>query len=85
MRDERLVTIAEFGTIAEACIVKGVLEQAGIRVLVPEEHMVRLRGGLFPGNIFPVGTIQVFESDRSRAIAELRRHEIRLVKPTPAE
>jgi hypothetical protein len=52
-----------------------VLEQAGIRALVPEENLVRLRDGV-------TGRLQVvLESDRSRAIAELRRRQIRLVEP----
>jgi hypothetical protein len=79
--DERLVTIAVFDTVWEASIARGALEAAGIRALVPEESSGRLSR---TGGIFPTGTLQVLESDRNRAIAELRRRQIRLVEP-PAE
>jgi hypothetical protein len=75
--DEALVTIAIFDTGFEAGLARGALEGAGIRALVPEEH--RIRGG---GHAFPA-RLQVLESDRDRAIAELRRLQIRLVSPPP--
>ena len=75
--DEILVTVAEFDTVWEASLARGVLEAAGIRALVPEEKLVR--GGR--GSIFPAGSLQVFEADRDRAIVELRRSQIRLVPP----
>jgi len=79
--DEPLVTIAVFETIAEASIARGALESAGIRALVPEETLVRL--GRFPGTrLIPPGSLQVLESDKDRAIAELRRRRIRLVDRT---
>jgi hypothetical protein len=74
--DERLVTIAVFDTGFEAGLARGRLEGIGIRALVPEEHR-RLGGSpyMFPAHL------QVLESDRDRAITELRRMQIRLVEP----
>jgi hypothetical protein len=74
--DEALITIAVFYTIWEACLARGALSNAGIRALVPEEGLMRARGG-----IFPHGSLQVVEGDRDRAIAELRRLRIHLVRP----
>jgi hypothetical protein len=81
MRDEeRLVTIAVFGTRFEAGLARGALENVGIRALVPEEQMLRLGGGqAFPAHL------KVQESDRNRAIAELRRVQIRLVEPPSSD
>ena len=77
MRDnEALVTIAEFKTVWEASMARGVLEAAGIRALVPEETLVRSRP-----TTYPAGRLQVLESDRERALTELHRHQIRLVHP----
>ena len=69
-RDEALVTIASFPTSFEASLAKSALEWAGILTFVPDEgrgSFSRNRGGL------PTETLQVFESDRARAVAELRR------------
>ena len=77
-RDESLVSIGSFATSFEASLAKGALEAAGIRAFVPEEDLgtfSRNRGGA------PVGALQVFESDRDRATAELRRLEMRVVNP----
>jgi hypothetical protein len=74
--DERLVTIAVFDTRFEAGLARGALEGAGIRSLVPEEHQLRA-GQAFPAHL------QVLESDRDRAIAELRRLQLRIV-PAPS-
>jgi hypothetical protein len=74
--DERLVTVAVFGTGFEAGLARGRLEAAGIRALVPEEHRALVGG---PPHVFPAH-LQVLESDRNRAIAELRRMRIRLVE-----
>ena len=71
--DERLVTIALFDTAWEVSIARGALEGAGIRALVPEEHLVR-------SGRFPAGSLQVLESDRDRALTELHRNQIRLVQ-----
>jgi hypothetical protein len=70
--DEKLVTVRVFDTRFEAGLARGALENAGIRALVPEEHMLRA-GHAFPAHL------QVLESDRDYAIAELRRLQIRLV------
>jgi hypothetical protein len=74
MDDERLVTLAEFDTRFEAGLARGALEAIGIRVFVPEEHMFRA------SHANPA-RLQVFEYDRERAMTELRRLQIRLVKP----
>ena len=79
-RDEALVTIALFDSVFEAGVARGALEAIGIRALVPEERMVRSRGSLMP-----TASLQVFESDRDRATAELRRMQMRLVHPPPAD
>jgi len=75
-RNEALVTIASFSTSIEASLAKGALEAAGISAFVPDEALgafSRNRGGV------PVGVLQVFESDRDRAIAELRRMDLKIV------
>lgn len=77
MRDDRkLFTIAVFDTVWEAALARGALDAGGIRALVPEESMFRTRDGIFPS-----GSLQVLDTDRDRAIAELRRRQIRLVEP----
>jgi hypothetical protein len=78
-KDEPLLTIASFATDFEASLAKGSLEAAGIAAFVPGETrgtFSRNRGGV------PVGVLQVFESDRDRAVAELRRMELKIAKPT---
>ena len=80
--DEPLVTIAFYPTSFEASLAKGALEAAGITAFVPSETLgtfARNQGGLSHG------VLQVFESDRDRAVAELRRMELRVVKPTDEE
>jgi hypothetical protein len=79
--DEKLVTIAVFDTGFEAGLARGRLEGIGIRALVPEEHLFRSGG---PAHGLPAH-LQVLESDRNRAIAELRRIQIRLVEPPSNE
>ena len=77
--DEPLVTIASFATDLEASLAKGALEAAGIEAFVPGETLgtfSRNRGGV------PVGVLQVRESDRERAVAELRRIELKGAKRT---
>lgn len=76
--DEALVTIAVFDSVFEASIARGALEAVGIRALVPEENLVRLSRS----TIFHSGSLQVLESDQTRAVAELRRCQIRLVEPS---
>jgi hypothetical protein len=78
-RDEALVTIATFETELEASFARGALEAIGISALVPGEW-----GGGFSG-LYSGGArhaeLQVFESDRDRALVELRRLQIRIVPP----
>lgn len=76
--DEPLVTIASFSTSFEAGLAKGALESIGIPAFVPGESLgtfSRNRGGIADGSL------QVFESDRANAIAELRRLDLKIVKP----
>ena len=75
-RDEPLVTIRSFASSFEAGLAKGALESIGIEAFVPDDALgsfSRNRGGL------PSGALQVFESDRDRAVAELRRLDLRIV------
>lgn len=74
--DEAIVTIANFESLFEASLARGALEAIGIAALVPEETAVRGRG-----HLFPAARLQVFESDRVRAVTELRRMQMRLVEP----
>ena len=78
-RNEALVTIATFETELESSFARGALEAIGISALVPGEW-----GGSFTGmyrGIPHQSAVQVFESDRERAISELRRLRIRIVPP----
>jgi len=78
-RNEALVTIASFETSVEASLARGALESIGIAALVPGEALgtfSRNRGGL------SLTSLQVFESDRDRALTELRRMQIRIVEPS---
>ena len=78
-RDEALVTIARFNTEFEASLARGALEGIGIPALVPSEAKGAF-AGLYSGGV-RYAELQVFESDRDRAIVELRRMQIRIVKP----
>jgi len=73
-QDEALVTIAVFDTTFDASLARGALEAVGIRALVPEETLVGSR------TVAMGSRLQVFESDRSRALLELRRMQIRIVR-----
>lgn len=77
-RNEALVTIARFQTAFDASIARGALEASGIEAFVPGEDL-----GTFTINRawVPLTELQVFESDRERAVVELRRREIRIVEP----
>jgi len=78
-RDEALITIATFETEIEASFARGALEAIGISALVPGEwsgSFTGLYGGSRRG-----ADLQVFESDRDRALVELRRLQIRIVPP----
>lgn len=80
--DDKLVTIARFTTSFDASIARGALESIGIRAYVPGETLGSFsthRGGL-------LGTeLQVFESDRERALVELNRMQIREVPPPESD
>ena len=73
-RDEPLVTIARFETSIEAVIACGALEAIGIRALVPEEGMFRR------GVVVSPASLQVLASDEQRALIELGRMQIRMVR-----
>jgi hypothetical protein len=73
-QDEALVTIAVFDTTFDASLARGALEAIGIRALVPEETLVGSRSGITLRS-----RLQVFESDRDRALVELRRMQMRVV------
>ena len=77
--DEPLVTIATFDTELEASFARGALESVGIRALVPGESSGSF-SGLYGGRAAQA-ELQVFESDRDRALAELRRIQIRIIPP----
>jgi len=77
--DDALVTIATFETELEASFARGALEAIGISALVPGEW-----SGSFTGmsrGLPHQAELQVFESDRDRALVELRRLQIRIVPP----
>ena len=78
--DDALVTIATFETEFEASFARGALEASGIRALVPGEWSGSLTGP-YRGRPHQA-ELQVFESDRDRAIVELRRLQIRIVPPS---
>lgn len=78
-KDEPLVTIATFETEIEASFARGALDSIGIRALVPGEAAGSF-SGMYGGMTHPA-ELKVFESDRDRALAELRRLQIRIVPP----
>jgi hypothetical protein len=78
-RDEPIVTVATFETEIEAALARGALEAIGIRAMVPGDlsgTYGRGRASQFYGT-----ELKVFESDRDRAMVELRRMQIRIVDP----
>jgi hypothetical protein len=78
-QDEALITIAVFETELEASFARGALEAIGISALVPREW-----SGSFTGMYRGLphrAELQVFESDRDRALVELGRLQIRIVPP----
>lgn len=78
-RDEALVTIATFETELEASFARGALEAIGIPALVPGESSGSF-SGLYGGGSARA-ELRVFDSDRDRALIELRRLQIRIVPP----
>ena len=81
MISEPLVTIAYFESAIEAALARGALEAIGIRASVPEE----LFGPFSTVSGSHRAALQVFESDRGRAVAALGRLQIRLVEPPDTE
>ena len=77
-RDEPIVTIATFETDFEASLARGALEAIGIRALVPNEWSGSIRNLYRGGGASTV--LQVFESDRERALVELRRMQMRIAR-----
>ena len=76
---DALITVATFATALEARFARGALEAIGISA-----HVSGDSGGSFTGmsRVLPHrAELQVFESDRDRAILELRRLRIRIVPP----
>jgi hypothetical protein len=81
-RDEPLVTVAWFATSFEASLARGALEAAGIPAMVPDESLGTFSRRRGPGDSAGPGStvLQVFASDRHRAVAELRRLAMHDVK-----
>ena len=79
-QDEALITIAVFETELEATFARGALEAIGISALVPGEWSGSFTG-MYRGLPHHQAELQVFESDRDRALVELRRLKIRIVPP----
>lgn len=75
-RDEPIVTVATFETEFEASLARGALEAIGIRAMVPSEWSGGF-AGLYSGSARAT-KLQVFASDRDRALVELRRMQIRI-------
>ena len=73
---DRLVAAATFATEFEASLARGALEAIGIDAWVPAEDC----GSFTHRGAPPVITLQVFESDLERAVVELRRLQMRVVK-----
>jgi hypothetical protein len=78
MHDEALVTIAVFDTVFEASLARGALEGIGIPASVPEEVFGPFSGVGGSGRT----ALQVFESDRDRAVTDLRRMQMRIIEPS---
>ena len=75
-RNDPIVTIATFETEFEASLARGALEAIGIQAMVPGEVF-----GTYGRHArrFHSVELKVFETDRERALVELRRLQIRLV------
>jgi hypothetical protein len=79
--DEALVTIATFTTSFEASLARGALEAAGIAAVVPGEESGTFSTYSRNHGDPTVSVLQVLESDRDRAIAELGRMQMRIADP----
>ena len=77
--EESLVTIATFETELEASFARGALHAIGIPAQVPGDWSGSLSGPFRGGS--HLAELQVFESDRARAIVELRRLHIHIAPP----
>jgi hypothetical protein len=77
-RDEPRVTIATFETEVEASLARGALEAIGISAMVPGEDQGSFGGMYRSGS--GRGELRVFQSDRDRALVELRRLQIRIIR-----
>jgi hypothetical protein len=77
LRQEPLVTIATFVTSMEGSLARGALEAIGIRAFVPGEAQGTF-SSMYRGGVSTT-ELKVFESDRDRAVVELRRMQMRLV------
>ena len=76
-RNEPFVTLATFATEFEASLARGALEAIGIPAMVPGAESgtyARYTGAMREYKL------TVFESDRARAVVELRRLQIRVVE-----
>ena len=76
--DEALVTIATFTTSFEASLARGALEAAGIAAVVPGEESGTFSTYSRNRGDPTVSVLQVLESERDRAVAELGRIQMRI-------
>jgi hypothetical protein len=77
---ERLVVVATFQTEFEASVARGALESIGIPAVVPTERLGSFTSMYGGGMAAGPAHLKVFESDRVRAIAELRRMQMHVVR-----
>ena len=78
---DALVTIATFETELESSFARGALEAVGISALVPTESQGTF-SGLYGRTGLGRAALKVFETDRERALVELRRMRVKVVEPT---
>ena len=76
---ERLVIVATFPTEFEASLARGALESIGIHAVVPKERLGSFTSMYGGGMAVEPAELKVFESDRVRAVAELRRMQMHIV------
>jgi hypothetical protein len=81
--DQALVTIATFTTSFEfeASLARGALEAVGIAAVVPGEESGTFSTYSRNRGDPAVSVLQVLESDRHRAVAELGRIQMRIAGP----
>lgn len=78
LRQDPIITVATFATGMEASLARGALEAIGIRAFVPGEAQASF-SSLYRGSL-AASELKVFESDRERALVELRRMQMRIVE-----